>query len=435
MKSLKNVFILIAILMPTVLFAQKEMTIEQISRTTDYYEDGKACFEIISTDSDIKPRSVMEDFEKTQLPDGTYSYKAILDIESGKKRKFYIAAPLVIEQEYNVTGLQPKEYIKVRVTIPKNELTLIEKDNLIPSKNSNAIYQFFANIDDMQIITNEGLKFINQGKNESSFYVYELSIPVSGASKLNVTIKAAGYEDFSYEMTDIAQRVYGFFIFPKKECFNKNFELGNEYFRDGAYTDAIRYYKEAEGCKDRPEGTSLSSKVEEAKRYEKIKSKIDEYDRNVQKLSLFQDEDFDSEVDSMYWYKNTVIALMRHLLKQNPSDKFCANALIEKREEDLLNSSRTIGGLVTDIEYQNQYLSNVIIYGSEDPDADKKKMMRLGQTDTKGIFRIKVPNRYKVLYFEHSDNNYNKPIRIDITNGKRYKYHVKLQRKVMGVGI
>jgi len=435
MNSLKNILTIIGILISISLCAQKEMTIEPISRTTDYTEEGKACFEIISADGDIKPRSVMEDFVKTQLPDGTYSFKAVMDLESGKKRKFYISAPLVMEQEYSVTGLQPKEYIKIRVTIPKNELSITEMDNLIPSKSSNAIYQFYANIPDMQIVTNNGLTFVNKGKNDASFYVYELTVPVAGTSDMTVSVKAVGYDDLTYRITDVSQRVYGFFIFPKEECFNKNFELGNEYFKDGAYQDAVRYYTEASECKDIDADAPLARKLKEAEQYQKIRRMIDDYDRNAMKLNSAQTDNIDSEVDSVYWYSNTAIGLMRHLLKQNPSDKFCSQAEIQKREEELLNSSRMIVGLVTDIEYQNQYLPNVVIYGSEDPKADKKKMMRLGQSDSKGGFRIKVPNRYKVLYFEHTDKNYNKPLRIDITNGKRYKYHVKLQRKVMGVGL
>jgi len=434
MNIIKSIFIIIGIFISVVLCAQKEMVIEPISRTADYTEEGKACFEIISSDGDIKPRSVMEDFVKEQLPDGTYSYKAVIDLESGKKRRFYISAPLVIEQEYSVTGLQSKEYIKIRVTIPKNELSITEMDNLRPSKSSNAIYQFFANIPDMEITANNGQKFINKGKNEASFYVYELTVPVENTPNLTVSVKAIGYDDLSYEITDVSQRVYGFFIFPKEECFNKNFELGNEYFKDGAYRDAVRYYSEASECKDIDPQAPLDNKLKEARQYEKIRNMIDRYDRDAARLDAVHDN-IESEVDSVYWCRNTAIGLMRHLLKQNPSDKFCSPAEIQKREENLLNSSRMIGGLVTDIEYQNQYLPNVVIYGSEDPKADKKKMMRLGQTDSKGIFKVKVPNRYKVLYFEHTDNNYNKPLRIDITDGKRYKYHVKLQRKVMGIGL
>lgn len=434
MNRIKYIFLIAGIMAASALFAQKEMVIESVSRTMDYSEEGKACFEILSADGDLSPRSIMEDFVKTQLSDGSYSYKAVIDLESGKKRKFYIAAPLVIEQEYNVTGLQSKEYIKIRVTIPKNELAVTEMTNLTPSKSANAIYQFLANIPDLNITASNGAPFVNKGKNAAAFYVYEMTIPVSGSSAFIVTIKATGYEELTYEVTDISQRVYGFFLFPKEECFNKNFELGNEYFRDGSYRDAMRYYGEAADCKDRNEAAPLDEKLREAKQYEKARNLIDEYDRNVKRLSTTQKYDITSGVDSVYWYKSRTIDLMRLLLKKNPTDKFCNAEEIAKREEELLNDSRNISGTVSDITYTNQRLPGVIIYGSEDPKADPKKMVKIGQSNSKGEFLIKVPNRYKILYFEHTDKEYNKPVRVNITDGKKYQYHIKLQRKEVKIG-
>ncbi|MCD8260623.1 MAG: hypothetical protein LUD15_03290 [Bacteroides sp.] len=207
----------------TGLSAQNKLTIEEVSRQTSPEVTEKVRFETLSSEENLSVRTT-ESFEKTQLNSGEYSYIALLDPELATCRKIYISAPLVIETEYNISGLKAGEHIIIRVNVPRTELTIEPKPNLTPSKNSTAIYQFYATIPDLQITTDSGLQFANKGKDQSAFYIYELIVEVKDTPGLNLTIRADGYDEIKYTIDDVSQRIYGFFIFPKnaEECFNKN---------------------------------------------------------------------------------------------------------------------------------------------------------------------------------------------------------------------
>lgn len=413
-------------------YAQKELTLKEISRTLDYLDEDKACFEIVSEVGDLMIRSSLDHFEKVQLEDGTYSYRAILDLEVATKREFYITAPLVIDKKYEVRKLKPNEYIKVMASLPKHALSVTEKENLVPSKSANAVYQFLSNIPDMDITTSSGLKFENKEKNDAAFYVYELTVPVAETPGLTVSIKAIGYDELTYNIEEVSQRVFGFFIFPAEACFSKNFELGNEYFKDGLYSEALNYYDQATQCSDISSDTHLLANRKKTENCKKIRHQIDQYDRNRSRLK--ENLAVTVTMDSAYWYANSAIDLMRVLLKINPADNFCSPTEIQRREDELLNGSRILVGQVVDSEFQNQVIHNVIIYGSEKTDEKKNSMTKLGQSGDDGNFVISVPNKFKVLYFEDPRKVF-KDVKVDITDGKRYSHRVQLRRKGNTVGI
>lgn len=423
---------LLLLCLSLVAYAQKELTIKEISRTLDYSDENKACFEFISEEADLMIRSSLENFEKTQLADGTYSYKATLDLDVATKREFYITAPLAMDKKYEIRKLKPKEYIKVMVTLPKHALSVTEKENLVPSKSSNAIYQFLSNIPDMELTTSTGLKFDNKGKNDAAFFIYELTVPVADTPGLTVSIKAIGYDELTYNIEEVSQRVFGFFIFPAEACFSKNFELGNEYFKEGLYSEALNYYDQAALCNDINSGSPLQTNRKKVENCKKIRNQIDQYDRNRSRLK--DNLAVTVTMDSAYWYANSVIDLMRVLLKLNPADNFCSPSEIQKRENELLNGSRILVGQVVDSEFQNQVIHNVIIYGSERSDDKKDRMTNLGQSGEDGNFVISVPNKFKVLYFEDPRKVF-KDVKVDITDGKRYSHRVQLRRKGNTVGI
>lgn len=427
MNKLKGILTILFVFLSFTLYAQKEITIEEISRTLNYPEENKACFEILSNEDNLQPRSSLDNFERTQLADGTYSYKAILDLESATKRKFFIAAPLAIEKEYEVRGLKPGEYIVIKAIIPKHGLSVTAKSNVKLSQSSDAIYQFLSNIPDMELTTSTGQKFESKGKNESAFYVYELTVPVANTPNLTVTIKALGYDELTYNIEEVSQRVFGFFIFPSEACFNKNYELAKEYFRDGLYTEAVNYYDVADNCEDKGSNISLAAEKKKAENCKVLREKINEYDRGANRLR--EAYAVQNEIDSVYWYKSTAIDMMRVLLKINPADKFCSQSEIQIRVTELENGSRILVGKTVDAEFQNQVISNIVIYGSENTKEDNvKKMTKLGQTGADGNFAISVPNKFRVLYFEDPREVF-KEIKVNITDGKRYSHRVQLRRK------
>ncbi|MCD8260622.1 MAG: hypothetical protein LUD15_03285 [Bacteroides sp.] len=216
--------------------------------------------------------------------------------------------------------------------------------------------------------------------------------------------------------------------------FQQKFSIGDEYYKDGLYDEAERYYRLAKECSDRDPSVDIDNKLKDVAYCSTLRKRINDLMLRADILEK-QPADLDSEIDSVYWYRSNIIDGLKLLQRKNPADDFCSATSIASLENDLKNSSRYIGGIVTDLEYTNQVLANVIIYGSENENANPKSMVRLGESGADGKFKVQVPNKYTILYFEHGkDKDYNKPVRVNITNGKLYKYHVKLQRRVMRVG-
>ena len=311
---------------------------------------------------------------------------------------------------------------KVTVSCKSNQLNIKSNtgESVIgPTLNSLGIFEYVINYD----LTNQDSRTINRelifsvGNSEEQVYTIGNISPKQGIEVAVVVIQ--------------------------ESCFRHQLNYANSYFLNGMYKESYYAYKEAMECSDKPNDvSSYDLKIKNVRKMAGAVIKINEYyDKAVEFHK--SGSDIPELMDSCMYYFNTALKYSNVILKENPQDPTSLN--FKKKYSDFQNYlPREVSGSVLDnvkmdingkhFPIKGVYIllkcfenetkkvkgQTVTVKGKE----IKEKRITLGETDSQGNFKVKVPRNHNNMsyylcfvedgYFDNSNVTEYRPTDADI---------------------